>query len=96
MRQISNIETILIGFTVEAKEEPTAAISYGLSLAKEAHALVTVYAPSAKLVLPHAFVSGTAAGIVAAENRHLEELARAAVSRIETQANPTQSTSIAT
>jgi nucleotide-binding universal stress UspA family protein len=86
MRQIRNIENILIGLTVEAKEEPTAAISYGLSLAKQAHAQVTVYAPSAKLVLPHAFVSGTAAGIVAAENRYLEELARAAVKRIEAQA----------
>ncbi len=86
MRAIRNIENILIGLTVEAKEEPTAAISYGLSLAKQANAQVTVYAPSAKLVLPHAFVSGTAAGIVAGENRYLAELARAAVSRIETQA----------
>jgi nucleotide-binding universal stress UspA family protein len=86
MRQIRNIENILIGLTVEAKEEPTAAVSYGLSLARQAHAQVTVYAPSAKLVLPHAFVSGTAAGIAAAENRYLEELARTAVKRIETQA----------
>lgn len=85
MRQIRDIENILIGLTVEAKEEPTAAISYGLSLAKQASAQVTVYAPSAKLVLPHAFVSGTAAGIVAAENRYLEELSRAAVSRIQGQ-----------
>lgn len=86
MRAIRNIENILIGLTVEAKEEPTAAISYGLSLAKCADAQVTVYAPSAKLVLPHAFVSGTAAGIVAAENRYLAELARAAIKRIESEA----------
>jgi nucleotide-binding universal stress UspA family protein len=86
MHQIRDIENILIGLTVEAKDEPTAAVSYGLSLAKQAHAQVTVYAPSAKLVLPHAFVSGTAAGIVAGENRYLEELARAAVKRIETEA----------
>jgi nucleotide-binding universal stress UspA family protein len=87
MRQIRNIENILIGLTVEAKEEPTAAVSYGLSLAKQANAQVTVYAPSAKLSLPHAFVSGTAAGIVAAENRYLEELAHEAVKRIKTQAS---------
>ncbi|WP_119390788.1 universal stress protein [Taklimakanibacter lacteus] len=86
MREIRNIENILIGLTVESKAEPTAAVSYGLSLAKQAHAQVTVYAPSTKLVLPHAFVSGTAAGIVAAENRHLEELAREAVKRIEAEA----------
>jgi nucleotide-binding universal stress UspA family protein len=86
MREIRNIENILIGLTVEAKEEPTAAVSYGLSLAKSAHAEVTVYAPTVRLVLPHAFVSGTAAGIVAGENRYLEELARAAVKRIEAEA----------
>lgn len=86
MHAIHNIENILIGFTVEAKDEPTAAISYGLSLARSAHAQVTVYAPTVKLVLPHAFVSGTAAGIVAAENRYLQELAHAAVKRIETEA----------
>lgn len=86
MRAIRNIENILIGLTVEAKDEPTAAISYGLSLAKCAHAQVTVYAPTIKLVLPHAFVSGTAAGIVAAENRYLKELAQAAVKRIEAEA----------
>ncbi len=38
VRQIRDIENILIGLTVEAKEEPTAAISYGLSLAKQASA----------------------------------------------------------
>jgi len=86
MRTIRGIENILIGLTVEAKDEPTAAISYGLSLAQSAHAQVTVYAPTVKLVLPHAFVSGAATGIVAAENRYLEELAREAVKRIETQA----------
>src|SRR5262245_50204558 len=86
MRELRNIENILIGLTVEAKDEPTAAVSYGLSLAKCARAEVTVYAPTMKLVLPHAFVSRTAAGIVAGENRYLEELARAAVGRIEGEA----------
>jgi nucleotide-binding universal stress UspA family protein len=86
MQAIRNLENILIGLTVEAKDEPTAAVSYGLSLARSAHAQVTVYAPTMKLVLPHAFVSGTAAGIVAAENRYLEELARAAIKRIEAEA----------
>src|SRR5262245_47903538 len=86
MRAINHIANILIGLTVEAKDEPTSAVSYGLSLAKSAHAQVTVYAPTVKLVLPHAFVSGTVAGLVAAENRHLAELARSAVNRIEQEA----------
>ena len=86
MRQLRNIENILIGLSIENKDEPTAAVSYGLSLAKRASAQITVYAPSVKLALPHAFISGTAAGIVAAENRHVEELARTAAIRIRDEA----------
>ncbi|MGE3872057.1 MAG: universal stress protein [Parvibaculaceae bacterium] len=86
MRQLRNIENILIGLSIENKDEPTAAVSYGLSLAKQAGAQITVYAPSVKLSLPHSFVSGTAAGIVAAENRYIEELARAAATRIGDEA----------
>jgi nucleotide-binding universal stress UspA family protein len=90
MTQLRNIENILIGLSVENKDEPTAAISYGLSLAKRADAQITVYAPSVKLALPHAFVSGTAAGLVAAENRYVQDLARAAVTRIKEQARATK------
>jgi len=86
MTQLRNIENILIGLSVENKDEPTAAVSYGLSLAKRADAQITVYAPSVKLALPHAFVSGTAAGLVGAENRYVQDLARAAVTRIKEQA----------
>lgn len=86
MRQLHNIENILIGLSVENKYEPTAAISYGLSLAKLAGARVTVYAPSLKLTLPHSFVSGIVAGIAASENRHVAELARTVVERISEQA----------
>ncbi|QIG48381.1 hypothetical protein G5V57_11990 [Nordella sp. HKS 07] len=86
MRQLHNIENILIGLSVENKYEPTAAIGYGLSLAKLAGAQITVYAPSVKLTLPHSFVSGIVAGIVASENRHVAELARTVTERISEQA----------
>jgi hypothetical protein len=51
----------------EAKDEPTAAISYGLSLVKYAHAQVIIYAPTVRVVLSHALISRTAAGLVVAE-----------------------------
>lgn len=86
MRQLRNIANILIGLSVEKEYEPTAAVSYGLSLAKEAGAQVTIYAPSVKLALPHSYVSGIVAGIVAKENRHLKELARTVTERISEQA----------
>lgn len=86
MHKLRSIENILIGLSVENKYEPTAAISYGLTLAREAGAQVTIYAPSVKLALPHSFVSGIVAGIVAEENRHLKELAQSVIERISEQA----------
>jgi nucleotide-binding universal stress UspA family protein len=75
---LQNIHSILIGLTEESDpEEASSALGYGLSLAREAGAHVTVQAASLKLVLTHAFVSSIAAGLVAAENRRLDALANA-------------------
>lgn len=75
-----NIHSILIGLTEEGdNEESVSALAYGLSLARETRAHVTVQAASLKLVLTHAFVSSVAKGLVAAENRRLDALANAVV-----------------
>lgn len=71
------IKSILIGVTEEGESEVSSALAYGLSLAREAGAHVTVQAASLKLLVPHAFVSEFAAGLVAAENRRLHALATA-------------------
>ena len=76
---LQNIHSILIGVTEEGDaEEQSSALAYGLSLAKEAGAHVTVQAASLKLVLTHAFISTIAEELVAAENRRLDALAHAA------------------
>jgi len=75
---LQNIRSILIGITEEGNaEERSFALPYGLSLARQADAHVTVQAASLKLTLSHAFVSAFAEGLVAAENRRLDELAHA-------------------
>ncbi|WP_201833902.1 universal stress protein [Microvirga zambiensis] len=75
---LQNIRSILIGITEEGDaEERSFALPYGLSLARQADAHVTVQAASLKLTLSHAFVSAFAEGLVAAENRRLDELAHA-------------------
>jgi nucleotide-binding universal stress UspA family protein len=75
---LQNIHSVLIGLTEEGDaEEASWALAYGLSLAKEAGAHVTIQAASLKLVLTDAFVSSVAAGLVAAENRRLDALANA-------------------
>ena len=75
---LENIKSVLIGLTEEGDvQEATSALGYGLSLARQASAHVTVQAASLKLILTHAFVSNVAAGLVAAENRRLHALAAA-------------------
>jgi nucleotide-binding universal stress UspA family protein len=75
------LKSVLVGVTEEGKEEPSSALAYGLSLARQAEAHVTVQAASLKLVLTHAFVSSYAAGLVAAENRRIRTLAEAVAER---------------
>ncbi|MGO4706102.1 universal stress protein [Microvirga sp. 2MCAF38] len=75
---LEDIKNILIGFRQEDLH-PSNAVSYGLSLAREAKAHASVCALSSKVVVTHAFVSGVAAGLVASENKRLRELAESAV-----------------
>jgi len=77
---LKNIQSVLIGLTEEGEDaqKASSALAYGLSLAREARAHVTVQAASLKLVMTHAFVSSVAAGLAAAENRRLDALASAA------------------
>ncbi|WP_112662335.1 universal stress protein [Microvirga flavescens] len=75
---IDNLKNVLIGFRQEGTPA-SHALRYGLSLAREAKAHASVCALSPKVVITHAFVSGVAAGLVAAENNRLRELAENAV-----------------
>lgn len=75
---LENIRSILIGITEEGDaEERSSALAYGLALAQQADAHVTVQAASLKLSMTHAYVSAIAEGLVAAENRRLDALAHA-------------------
>jgi len=84
---LQNIKSVLIGLTEEGDlEEASSALGYGLSMAREANAHITVQAASLKLVLTHAFVSSFAASLVATENRRLRNLAAAAAETARNEA----------
>lgn len=74
---LTTVKNVLIGFT-EEEERPSSALSYGLSLARDAGAHVTALSASVKLMMAHAIVSEMAAGLVAAENQRVRELAEIA------------------
>ncbi|MHB2208761.1 universal stress protein [Methylobacterium sp. CM6257] len=73
---ISNLRNILICVTEQLGTEASSdALAYGLSLAAQAGARLTVQAASVKLVLPHAWISRLVHELVADENRRLRALA---------------------
>ncbi|MHB2205274.1 universal stress protein [Methylobacterium sp. CM6257] len=73
---ISNLRNILICVTEQLGTEASSdALAYGLSLAEQAGARVTLQAASVKLVLPHAWISSLVRELVADENRRLRVLA---------------------
>jgi len=72
---LQNIRSVLIGMTEEGIDEPSSALSYGLSLARQAGAHATIQAASLKVVLGSTFMSNMAAGLVADHNRKLRQLA---------------------
>lgn len=80
---LQNIKSVLIGMTEEGIDEPSAALGYGLSLAQKAGAHATIQAASLKVVLGNTFVGNVAAGLVAAHNHRLRELAKAVAERAQ-------------
>ncbi|RDI61765.1 universal stress protein [Microvirga subterranea] len=69
---VQDIKSILVGIS-GGEEKPSSALRYGLSLAQQASAHASIYAPTPEMLVTHAFVSNVAAGLVAAENRRLHE-----------------------
>jgi nucleotide-binding universal stress UspA family protein len=86
---LQGIKSVLVGVTEEGKDEPSSALAYGLSLALQAEAHVTVHAAALKIVLHHAFVSSYAAGLAKAENRRIHALADAVSERTRSEADAT-------
>jgi nucleotide-binding universal stress UspA family protein len=75
---IENIKSVLIGVTKEfGPDEVSSVLGYGLSLAQQAGAHVTVQAASVEVAVSTARVSKVVAGIVQEENQRLHALAEA-------------------
>lgn len=84
---IENIRSVLVGLTKEyGGDEDSAALGYGLGLARGAGAHLTVQAAAQRLRLSSAWVTRFARDLVRAENARLHDLARAAAKRLEADA----------
>jgi hypothetical protein len=84
---IQQIKSVLIGLTKKhGPDETSSALSYGLSLAQQAGAHVTIQVSSLKLGPINAGVSRVAGGLVLAENERLHALAEAVTRSAEADA----------
>ena len=84
---VANIKSVLVGLTKKFdSDEGSSAVGFGLSLAQQTGAHLTVQATSLKLVLTSSWVTSFAAQLVAAENRRLHELAAAAANTAHSEA----------
>ncbi len=72
---LNQIKSVLIGMTEEGIDEPSSALSYGLSLARQANAHATIQASSLKVVMGSAFISTVAKGLLNDHNNRLRQLA---------------------
>ncbi|MGE4371697.1 MAG: universal stress protein [Xanthobacter sp.] len=72
---LHNIKSVLVGMTEEGMDEPSSALSYGLSLAHQAAAHATIQAASLKVVMGSAFISSVARELVAGHNQRLRDAA---------------------
>ncbi len=85
---ISDIKNILVGIAYEPViEESSHAFAYGLSLAKEAGAHLSVHASSIQVAGAGVATSRMASGMAASENKRLKELVAATVENARGEAS---------
>lgn len=72
---LATIKSVLVGIAREELDEPSSALAYGLSLARQAGAHATIQASSLKVSVGSIFLSTVATSLVATHNRRLKQLA---------------------
>lgn len=72
---IEGIKSVLVAVTEEGEVEETVAVSYGLSLARQANAHLTVQAAANRFSVPYSMLDDFSGAIVATENKRIAALA---------------------
>lgn len=72
---IEGVKNVLVTVPQAGRDEDTSAFGYGLSLAHNAEAHLTVQAPAGRFHIPYTVLNAFAQKIVSAENRRIAALA---------------------
>lgn len=72
---IEGIRSVLVAVTEEGRKEETFALSYGLSLARQANAHLTVQAAASRFSIPYSMLNDFGRDLISTENRRIAALA---------------------
>ena len=72
---VEGIKSVLVTITEEGREEDVSALDYGLSLAREANAHLTIQAAAGRFHVPYSMLDDFSQRIISAENRRIAALA---------------------
>lgn len=84
---IEGIKSILVAVTEEGQTEENLAVGYGLSLARQTNAHLTVQAAASRFSVPYSMIDDFSGAIVASENRRIAGLAQKLASDARFAAN---------
>lgn len=72
---IEGIKSVLVAVTEEGRKEETFALSYGLSLARQTNAHLTVQAAASRFHIPYSMLDDFSRDLISSENRRIAALA---------------------
>jgi nucleotide-binding universal stress UspA family protein len=84
---LTGIKSVFVAITEEGREEPSAALSYALSLAKAANAHLVVEAAAMRYTIPYSMIDDFGQALISSENRRIAALAEAVAGTAKSEAD---------
>lgn len=84
---LTGIKSVFVAITEEGREEPSAALSYALSLAQAANAHLVVEAAAMRYSIPYSMIDDFGQALISSENRRIAELAEAVAGTAKSEAD---------
>ena len=84
---LTGIKSVFVAITEEGREEPSAALGYALSLAKQANAHLIVEAAAMRYTIPYSMINDFGQALISSENRRIAKLAEAVAGTARSEAD---------
>lgn len=84
---LTGIKSVFVAITEEGREEPSAALGYALSLAKQANAHLIVEAAAMRYTIPYSMINDFGQALISSENRRIAKLAETVAGMARSEAD---------